>query len=168
MDEHETGAPAPNEDGEGMAGELTPVEPAPVEPAADQAAGGWGTGEAGPEAERHASWMGQLQAMIDNVARQSAPTLKEIAAKAAELAAKAGDAAGPVAHRAAEVTGDVGQKVAVRGRELATELRRSHAGGGTGTAVADAPTEAPPEAEPFDAAGGGQADGPGGTAGTGA
>jgi hypothetical protein len=138
MDEHETGAPAPNEDSEGSV-----IEPTPVEPAADQAAGGWGTFEPSPEAERHASWMGQLQAMIDNVARQSGPTLKEIAAKAAELAAKAGDAAGPVAHRAAEVTGDVGQKVAVRGRELATELRRSTGGGGTGTAVAEAPTEAP-------------------------
>ena len=69
-------------------------------------------------------WVGQLQAMIENLATQAAPVIKEIGAKAAELAALAGDKAGPVARKAAEVTGDAGQKLAVKSREFATELRR--------------------------------------------
>ena len=88
--------------------------------------------------ERHSRWMEQLQAMIDNVASAAAPTMRELAAKAAELAAKAGDAAGPFAHRAASVTTDVGQRVAARGREIATDLRRAaDAEGGDAPAAAE-------------------------------
>ena len=72
--------------------------------------------------DRHVRWMAQLQAMIDDVASTAGPAMRELAAKAAELAAKAGDAAGPFAHRAASVTSDVGQRVAARGREIATDL----------------------------------------------
>jgi Tfp pilus assembly protein FimV len=50
-------------------------------------------------------WLAQLQAMIENLATQAAPVVKEIGAKAAELAAIAGDKAGPVAAKAAEYTG---------------------------------------------------------------
>lgn len=75
--------------------------------------------------ERQARWMAQLQSMIDDVASAAGPALREVAAKAAELAAKAGDAAGPFAHRAASATSDMGQRVAARGREIATDLRRA-------------------------------------------
>lgn len=85
-------------------------------------------GDAAPD-ERHARWMDQLQSMIDDVTSAAGPALRELAAKAAELAAKAGDAAGPFAHRAASVTSDVGQRVAARGREMATDLRRAAEGG---------------------------------------
>jgi hypothetical protein len=80
-------------------------------------------------------WLGQLQAMIDNVATAAAPVMRQVAAKAAELAAVAGEKAGPIAHRAAEVTAQAGMKVAERGREVAAELRMDmeHAG-------ADAPS----------------------------
>ncbi|HEY6058325.1 MAG TPA: hypothetical protein VIV06_09845 [Candidatus Limnocylindrales bacterium] len=98
---------------------------------------GWTSFEASGPAEQHASWMVQLQSMIDNLARQSGPTLRELAAKAAELAAKAGESAGPVAHRAAEVTGDVGHKVAVKGREVAADLRRGAEQARSGTVVAE-------------------------------
>jgi hypothetical protein len=91
--------------------------------------------EAAPD-DRQARWMEQLQAMIDNVASTAGPAMRELAAKAAELAAKAGDAAGPFAHRAASVTSDVGQRVAARGREIATDLRR--AAEGSADDVADA------------------------------
>jgi len=74
--------------------------------------------------DRHARWMTQLQTMIDEVTTAAAPTVRELGAKAAELAARAADAAGPFAHRAAGVTSDVGQRVASRGREIATDLRR--------------------------------------------
>jgi len=79
------------------------------------------SGDAGAKARE---WVSQLQAMIENLATQATPVVKQIGAKAAELAALAGDKAGPVAHRAADVTGQAGQKLAVKSRELATELRR--------------------------------------------
>jgi hypothetical protein len=79
------------------------------------------SGDAGAKARE---WVGQLQAMIENLATQATPVVKEIGAKAAELAALAGDKAGPVAQKAAEVTGQAGQKLAEKSRELATELRR--------------------------------------------
>ncbi len=86
--------------------------------------------EAGAVEGRTAAWLAQLQTMIDNVATAAAPTLREVAAKAAELAAKAGDAAGPIAQKAASVTGDVGQRVAAKSRDLAADLRRPPDGNG--------------------------------------
>ena len=47
--------------------------------------------EAGSEAGAKArEWLGQLQAMIENLATQAAPVVKEIGAKAAELRPCAG------------------------------------------------------------------------------
>ena len=69
-------------------------------------------------------WLGQLQAMIDDLADQAAPTVRQVGAKAAELAAAAGDKAGPIAHRAAEMTETAGARLAERSRALADELRR--------------------------------------------
>jgi hypothetical protein len=69
-------------------------------------------------------WVGQLQAMIDQLATQAAPVIREIGAKAAELAAIAGDKAGPVAQKAAEVTGQAGQRLAEKSRDFAADLRR--------------------------------------------
>lgn len=80
-------------------------------------------------------WLGQLQSMIDNVATHAAPVMRDIAAKAAELAATAGEKAGPIAHKAAEVTESAGAKLAVRGREVAAELRRDGNGAGDGGAA---------------------------------
>jgi hypothetical protein len=79
---------------------------------------------------RTATWLAQLQTMIDNLATAAGPPLREVAAKAAELAAKAGDAAGPIAQKAASVTGDVGQRVAAKSRDLAADLRRPPEGNG--------------------------------------
>jgi hypothetical protein len=76
--------------------------------------------------------------MIDDIAEQAAPTVRQVGAKAAELAAAAGDKAGPIAHRAAEVTESAGTKLAERSRALADELRR------------DATPEAPPTSTPDD------------------
>jgi hypothetical protein len=94
-------------------------------------------------------WLSQLQTMIENLATQ-APVVKEISAKAAELAAIAGDKAGPAAQKAAEFTGQAGQKLAVKSRDLAAELRRDVAAtkagevapGGTDTSDSDTPTTA--------------------------
>jgi hypothetical protein len=68
--------------------------------------------------------LAQLQQMIDTVATQAAPVMREVAAKAAELAAMAGEKAGPLAHRAAGVTETVGQRVAARSKEMAADLRK--------------------------------------------
>jgi len=106
------------------------------------------TGDTGAKARE---WLAQLQHMIENLATQAAPVVKEVGAKAAELAAVAGDKAGPFAQKAAEFTGQAGQKLAEKSRDLATELRRDVAStktgtegieGGTSTSDDDTPTTA--------------------------
>jgi hypothetical protein len=87
-------------------------------------------GDAGAKARE---WLSQLQTMIENLATQAAPVVREVGAKAAELAAIAGDKAGPVAQRAAEFTGKAGVKIAEKSREFATDLRRDAAAARTGT-----------------------------------
>jgi len=107
--------------------------------------------QAGTDAGAKArEWLGQLQTMIENLATQAAPVVKEISAKAAELAAIAGDKAGPAAQKAAEFTGQAGQKLAEKSRDLAAELRRdvaatkagTDATTGTETSDSDTPTSA--------------------------
>lgn len=98
---------------------------------------------------------GQVQTIIEDlahqarpVARQAVPVLREIAAKAAELAAIAAEHAGPLARRAAEVTQDVGVRVAARSREVASDLRRAEEQGSTSETTGSA---AGGGAEPGDA-----------------
>src|ERR1700681_1215446 len=66
----------------------------------------------------------QLDSIMENLASYATPVLREIAARAAELAAKAGEAAGPMAHKAAEKTEAVGGRLAKKGRDVASDLRR--------------------------------------------
>jgi hypothetical protein len=66
----------------------------------------------------------QLQQMIDTVAYQAAPVVREVGAKAAELAAIAGAKAGPIAHKAADATEQFGQRVAARSTAMAADLRK--------------------------------------------
>ena len=83
----------------------------------------------------------QREAIIGNLATFATPVLREIAARAAELAAKAGHAAGPVAHKAAAATEEVGERVAVKGHEIASGLRSERAGPAWGESVrSDDPT----------------------------
>jgi len=96
--------------------------------------------------EKAREWLAQLQSMIEQLATQAAPVVRQVGAKAAELAAVAGDKAGPVAARTAEVTGQAGQKLAVRARGLAAELRRDQASEGEPEAAA-APDATPESAE---------------------
>ena len=98
------------------AGESSENEPTGQSPLRDQA------GRARELGER---WVGQLQEMIDQAGRQAGPVLRDVAAKAAELAAVAAENAGPVAHKAANVTGTVGDKLAARSKDLAADLRRA-------------------------------------------
>ena len=70
----------------------------------------------------------QLEAIIGNLTTFATPVLREIAARAAELAAKAGEAAGPVAHKAAAATEQVGERLAVKGHGIASGLRSERAG----------------------------------------
>jgi hypothetical protein len=87
---------------------------------------------AGAAAER---MLGQLQSMIDSIATQATPVVKQVGAKAAELAAAAADRAGPIAHKAADATAGASVKIASRSREFAADLRRDSNGhGGTATA----------------------------------
>lgn len=95
-------------------------------------------GDARATAER---MLGQLQSMIDNVATQAAPVVRQIGAKAAELAAVAADRAGPLVHRAADATADASGRLAERSRTWAADLR-SRDGDGAGADDADAASSA--------------------------
>lgn len=97
------------------------------------------TGEhgAGSPAER---MLAQLQSMIDSIATQAAPVVKQVGAKAAELAAAAADRAGPIAHKAADATAGASVKIASRSREFAADLRRDNNGHGA-TATAEKTTD---------------------------
>ncbi len=100
----------------------------PAEPAGEPAR------EWEPAAEAHGTqgreWLAQLQQMIDRVTAEAAPVARDVAVKAAELAAVAGEKAGPFARRAAEVTEDVGTKVAERSRRFADDVRHRGAESG--------------------------------------
>jgi len=92
-----------------------------------------------PTAERMLS---QLQSMIDAIATQAAPVVRQIGVKAAELAAVAADRAGPLAHKAADATADASERLAERSRTWAADLRNRAAedGDADGSAV-DAETD---------------------------
>lgn len=92
---------------------------------------------AGTTAER---MVAQLQSMIDSIATQAAPVVRQVGIKAAELAAAAADRAGPIAHRAADATADASVKIAERSRVLAADLRRDSNGHGR-TATAEPVTD---------------------------
>lgn len=98
------------------------------------------SGKDGPGGVHGEPAIRQLDSMIENVANYAAPVLREIAARAAELAAQAGQAAGPIAHRAADKTEQVGGRLATKGREVASDLRRDGAGSGGATGTAQGGT----------------------------
>ena len=113
---------------------MTYQDPSKDTPGSDlssRAEGGAPTSSSGEPAIR------QLDSIIENLANYATPVLKEIAARAAELAAKAGEAAGPMAQRAADKTESVGGRLATKGREVASDLRRE-------TAVAKSGSGEPP------------------------
>lgn len=91
--------------------------------------GRWSGSNASASAQ---AWLTQLQAIIDNLATQSAPVVREVGAKAAEIAAMAAERAGPLALRAADATAQATIRVAERSRNFAADLRRpgGDAGGG--------------------------------------
>jgi hypothetical protein len=96
-----------------------------------------GDAATGNTAER---MVAQLQSMIDSIATQAAPVVRQVGIKAAELAAAAADRAGPFAHKAAEATADASVKIAERSRVIAADLRRDVSGadsGSSATAVLD-------------------------------
>ena len=75
---------------------------------------------------RAREWLSQLEAMIQNVAREAAPVAREVGAKAAELAAVAAVKAGPAAQKAAAVTAEYGQRFAERAQSVAADLRHEN------------------------------------------
>jgi hypothetical protein len=97
------------------------------QPGADEPAGGWTSRreQAARARELGERWVGQLQVMIEEAGKTAGPVLRDVAAKAAELAAVAAQNAGPVAHKAANVTEHVGDRLAARSKDLAADLRRA-------------------------------------------
>jgi hypothetical protein len=71
----------------------------------------------------------QLEAILTNLTTYVRPVLREIAARAAESAAKAAEVAGPVTHRVAGMTDLVGEWLAAKGREIASEIQSERRSG---------------------------------------
>ena len=97
---------------------------------------------------RAREWLSQLEAMIQQVAREAAPVAREVGAKAAELAAVAAVKAGPAAQKAASVTTEYGQKFAEKAHSVAADWRHENeAAKAAEDGVAEAPVadEAPKE-----------------------
>jgi hypothetical protein len=125
------------------------VNPTNAAPGGDEGDAGWNNPggvrwSSANAAATAQAWLSQLQTIIDNLATQSAPVVREVGAKAAEIAALAAERAGPLAQRAADATAQVSVRVAERSRGLAAELRRGPEGapgGGTGMAGAADSTE---------------------------
>jgi hypothetical protein len=111
-----------------------PTESAPNQPYAEMGGPGPDMAEpAGGHAEsRQRDMLHQLQQMIDQLAVQAGPPMREIAAKAAELAALAAQRAGPLAAKAAEKTQVYGERFAARSKEVAAELRAPRTPAGVG------------------------------------
>jgi hypothetical protein len=86
-------------------------------------------------------WLGQLQVMIEEAGKTAGPVLRDVAAKAAELAAVAAENAGPVAHKAANVTEHVGDRLAARSKDLAADLRKAAEASRAQAAAGDAAEE---------------------------
>lgn len=98
-------------------------------PGADTGSGtGPGTGSARTPGIDVQAMLGQLQGMISKVAAASEPTLREVAAKAAELAAVAAERAGPLAHTIADKTEEVSHTVAGRASGFASSIRSANKG----------------------------------------
>jgi hypothetical protein len=88
----------------------------------------------GTTAER---MVAQLQSMIDSIATQAGPVVRQVGIKAAELAAAAADRAGPIAHKAADATAGASVKIAERSRVIAADLRRDVAAATNGSSTDD-------------------------------
>ena len=152
---------APETDDSGNMTEAAPDRPAEeifqmpgpetIEEPAETSAGDAAGTEGGTPDEKAASqggsrrpdvqqMVGQLQQMIDQLATQASPALKEVAAKAAELASAAAVKAGPIAHKAAGMTESVGQRVADRSAQVATNLRNSRSPSGAAPHADDQPS----------------------------
>src|SRR6187402_2390092 len=86
--------------------------------------------ESAPKTAAGREMLVQLQQMIDTIATQASPVIRDVAVKAAELAAVAGQKAGPLAYKAAEVTDSFGQRMAARSKDFAAEMRRAPEEGG--------------------------------------
>ncbi len=93
---------------------------------------------------RAREWLAQLEAMIQDVAREAATVARVVGAKAAELAAVAAVKAGPLAHKAADATTEYGQRFAEKAQAVAADWRHeneaSESAGGDGE---DKPSDAP-------------------------
>jgi hypothetical protein len=124
----ETTNPSSAENGHEPAAAPGPSSSAGGAPSGDEAFG-WTanddeSADTGTDARAAAERMlGQLQAMIDTLATQARPVVRQIGAKAAELAAIAADRAGPLAHKAADATADASERIAEKSRTWAADLR---------------------------------------------
>ena len=79
-----------------------------------------------------------LRVAFEDFAEKASPVVRQFSARAAEVVATAADKAAPLAHKVGDATADASEKLAVKSRSWAAEVRESIPGNGP-----DSPTDKP-------------------------
>jgi hypothetical protein len=81
-----------------------------------------------------------IRVAVEDFAEKAAPVVRQFSVKAAEVVATAADKAAPLAHKAGDATADASEKLAVRSRAWAADMRGSLAGDGSTTTYSSTDT----------------------------
>ena len=71
------------------------------------------------------SILGSLRDAFDDLAERATPTVREVGARTAEITALAAHKAAPMVRKAGDVASDASEKLAVKSRDWAAEVRAS-------------------------------------------
>jgi ABC-type transporter Mla subunit MlaD len=74
-----------------------------------------------------------LREAVEEFAEKASPVVRQYSARAAEVVATVADKAAPLAHKVGDATADASEKLAVKSRTWAAEVRESLPGSGTDT-----------------------------------
>ena len=76
-----------------------------------------------------------LREAVGEFAEKASPVVRQFSARAADVVATAADKAAPLAHKVGDATADASEKLAVKSRTWAAEVRESLPGSGTDTST---------------------------------
>ena len=71
-----------------------------------------------------------LRVAFEDFAEKASPVVRQFSARAADVVATAADKAAPLAHKVGDATADASEKLAVKSRSWAAEVRESLPGSG--------------------------------------
>jgi hypothetical protein len=76
-----------------------------------------------------------LRVAVEEFAEKASPVVRQFSARAADVVATAADKAAPLAHKVGDATADASEKLAVKSRTWAAEVRESIPGSHTDTST---------------------------------